>query len=55
MLVMNRLNIDLKKYLQKNNNQLTWKEKIQIAVDIIEALKKIHDEDAIHRDSVAIR
>jgi serine/threonine protein kinase len=50
MLVMNKLNIDLRKYLQQNHNQLTWKERIQIAVDIIDALYKIHKEDTIHRD-----
>ncbi|GBB86461.1 hypothetical protein RclHR1_01290005 [Rhizophagus clarus] len=50
MLVMNIMEIDLKKYLQQNHNQLTWKEKIQIAVDIIYAVSKIHNENAIHRD-----
>jgi serine/threonine protein kinase len=50
MLVMNKMNIDLRKYLQQNNNQLTWKERIQIAVDIIRTLESIHGEDAIHRD-----
>src|ERR1700722_17341821 len=50
MLVMNQLNTDLRKYLQQNHNQLTWKERIQIVVDIINALEKIHYEKAIHRD-----
>ena len=50
MLVMNEMDIDLRKYLQQNHNQLTWKERIQIAYDIIEALDSIHREDAIHRD-----
>ncbi len=50
MLVMNKLNTDLRKYLQQNHNQLTWKERIQIATDIILALRRIHDENAIHRD-----
>ncbi|GES75042.1 kinase-like domain-containing protein [Rhizophagus clarus] len=50
MLVMNVYDTDLRKYLQQNHNQLTWKEKVQIAVDIINALEKIHDENAIHRD-----
>src|SRR5256885_46158 len=50
MLVMNELDTDLRKYLQQNHNQLTWKERIQIAVDIIDALSKIHNENAIHRD-----
>ncbi|RGB32317.1 kinase-like domain-containing protein [Rhizophagus diaphanus] len=47
---MNRMNIDLTKYLQQNHKKLTWKERIQIAVDIIDALSRIHDENAIHRD-----
>src|SRR5438034_387662 len=50
MLVMNKLDSDLRKYLQQNHNQLTWKERIQIAVDIINALSRIHSENAIHRD-----
>ncbi|POG58261.1 kinase-like domain-containing protein [Rhizophagus irregularis DAOM 181602=DAOM 197198] len=44
------MNIDLRKYLQQNHEKLTWKEKIQIAVDIIDALSRIHNEYAIHRD-----
>src|SRR5947207_7297579 len=50
MLVMNKEDTDLRKYLQQNHNQLTWKERIQIAADIILALKRIHNENAIHRD-----
>jgi serine/threonine protein kinase len=50
MLVMNWLDVDLRKYLQQNNNQLTWKERIQIAVNIIYGLHRIHNENAIHRD-----
>src|SRR2546421_12373639 len=50
MLVMRKYNIDLRKYLQQNHNQLTWKERIQITFDIIDALDKIHRENAIHRD-----
>src|ERR1044072_3842925 len=50
MLVMNKLDIDLRKYLQQNHNQLSWKERIQITADIISALEKIHSENAIHRD-----
>ncbi|PKY20934.1 kinase-like protein [Rhizophagus irregularis] len=33
MLVMNKLGTDLRKYLQQNHNQLTWKERTQIAAD----------------------
>ena len=50
MLVIKRMNTDLRKYLQHNHNQLKWKERIQIAYDIIAALIYIHEEDAIHRD-----
>ncbi|PKY29672.1 kinase-like protein [Rhizophagus irregularis] len=44
------LDIDLRKYLQQNHNQLTWKERIQIITDITIALRRIHEENAIHRD-----
>ena len=47
---MNELDTELRKYLQQNHDQLTWKERIQIATDIILALRRIHDENAIHRD-----
>ncbi|EXX61830.1 Cla4p [Rhizophagus irregularis DAOM 197198w] len=50
MLVMNKYDIDLRKYLQQNHNQLTWKERIQIITDITIALRSIHEENAIHRD-----
>src|ERR1051325_10867924 len=50
MLVMNIMNTDLRNYLQENHNQLIWKERIQIAHDIINALDSIHRENAIHRD-----
>ena len=50
MLVMDSMDVDLRKYLQQNHNQLTWKERIQIAVDIIDALGCIHKDNAIHRD-----
>ena len=38
MLVMNKMNIDLRNYLQQNHNQLTWKERIQITDDIVSAI-----------------
>ena len=50
MLVMSKLNIDLRNYLQQNHNQLTWKERIQITVNIIDALDNIHYENIIHKD-----
>ncbi|EXX54062.1 Mkk1p [Rhizophagus irregularis DAOM 197198w] len=50
MLVMHKMDIDLRKYLQQNHNQLTWKKRINITFEIILALYYIHDEKAIHRD-----
>jgi serine/threonine protein kinase len=51
MLVMNILDMDLRNYLQQNHNQLTWRERIQVTFNIINALYFIHDnENVIHRD-----
>ena len=50
MLVMMKMNMDLRKYLQQNHNQLTWKERIQITFEIVNGLDIIHRENAIHRD-----
>jgi len=50
MLVMNHMNIDLRKYLQQNHNQITWEERIQIILQIIKSLDKISYENAVHRD-----
>src|SRR5579859_7470184 len=50
MLVMNKMDMDLRTYLRQNHNKLTWKEGIQIAYDIINAIYRIHLEGAIHRD-----
>ncbi|POG80598.1 kinase-like domain-containing protein [Rhizophagus irregularis DAOM 181602=DAOM 197198] len=50
MLVMNKMDIDLRKYLQQNHNQLTWKDRVNITHNIILALYYIHYEKAIHRD-----
>ncbi|POG74028.1 kinase-like domain-containing protein [Rhizophagus irregularis DAOM 181602=DAOM 197198] len=47
---MEKMDIDLRKYLQQNHNQLTWKKRIYITYEIILALRYIHDEKAIHRD-----
>ncbi|RGB40035.1 kinase-like domain-containing protein [Rhizophagus diaphanus] len=41
---------DLRKYLQQNYNQLTWKEKIKIVYEISIALGNIYKEKAIHKD-----
>src|SRR2546430_11270610 len=50
MLVMNYMNTNLRKYLQNFHNNLTWKERIQITDNIIDALGRIHDDNTIHRD-----
>ncbi|EXX58852.1 Ipl1p [Rhizophagus irregularis DAOM 197198w] len=50
MLVMCHMSIDLRNHLKQNHNILTWKKRIKIIVDIIDALLRIHKENAIHRD-----
>jgi len=50
MLVMNRMNMSLRKYLQQNYERITWKEKIHTLIQITGALEKIHREKANHRD-----
>ncbi|CAB4441805.1 unnamed protein product [Rhizophagus irregularis] len=50
MLVMNKFDMNLREYLQQNHNQLTWKERIRIAFDIISTLVSIHEENSVHRD-----
>ena len=50
MLVIFKLDTNLKEYLQQNHNKLTWKERIKIIFIIIKELRIIHFENAIHRD-----
>ncbi|POG74099.1 kinase-like domain-containing protein [Rhizophagus irregularis DAOM 181602=DAOM 197198] len=50
MLVMMKRDMDLRKYLQQNHSQLTWKKRINITFEIINAIFFIHKEKAIHRD-----
>jgi serine/threonine protein kinase len=50
MLVIDACDTDLRKYLQQNHNQLTWKERIKITYEIALSLYWIHKENAIHRD-----
>jgi serine/threonine protein kinase len=50
MLVMNRMDINLREYLQQNHNKLTWKQRMQIINSILFAVFNIHNENAIHRD-----
>src|SRR5438046_330978 len=47
---MKKLDKNLKEYLKQNHNQLIWKERIKITVDILDALESIHGENEIHRD-----
>ncbi|CAB4436710.1 unnamed protein product [Rhizophagus irregularis] len=50
MLVMNKMSVDLRKYLQQNHSQLTWKDRMKIIDEITLAIYFIHEEKAIHRD-----
>jgi serine/threonine protein kinase len=50
MLVIQQMNMDLRKYLQQNHFNLTWKKRIDIIFYIINALSQIHNENSIHRD-----
>ena len=51
MLVIDKMDVDLRKYLQHNHNQLTWKERIEITYTIINNLRCIHsEENVVHRD-----
>src|SRR5439155_15710490 len=47
---MFQMDYDLRKYLKENHHKLTWKQRIQITMDVINALDSIHREGAIHRD-----
>jgi serine/threonine protein kinase len=50
MLVMYKMDTNLRDYLQQNYNKLTWKERIKIAYDIVLTLDILHNENVIHRD-----
>ncbi|PKC58648.1 kinase-like protein [Rhizophagus irregularis] len=50
MLVMYKMDISLKEFLQQNHNKLTWRQKLNISFEIVRALYFIHKENAIHRD-----
>ncbi|GBC11217.2 kinase-like domain-containing protein [Rhizophagus irregularis DAOM 181602=DAOM 197198] len=51
MLVMKKFDTNLRNYLQQNHNQLTWKERIRITIEITEALGWIHKyENSVYRD-----
>ncbi|GES80089.1 kinase-like domain-containing protein [Rhizophagus clarus] len=51
MLVMDIMDMNLREYLQRYHNQLTWKERINITFEIIRAFYFIHiKENTIHKD-----
>ncbi|GES80180.1 kinase-like domain-containing protein [Rhizophagus clarus] len=50
MLVIRKMNFDLRKYLQRNHKKPTWKERIRIIYEISNSLYFIHGENAIHKD-----
>ncbi|RGB36184.1 kinase-like domain-containing protein [Rhizophagus diaphanus] len=50
ILVIKKLDTDLRKYLQANHSKLTWKERTKIVYNIIDALHRIQNENEIHRD-----
>jgi serine/threonine protein kinase len=50
MLVIKKLDTNLRSYLESNHNQLTWKERIKIVYNIIVALHRIQNEEEIHKD-----
>jgi serine/threonine protein kinase len=50
MLVMHKLDYNLREYLQQNHNKLTWERRMKIINDIAYALSRIHKEKSIHRD-----
>ncbi|RIA84297.1 hypothetical protein C1645_832485 [Glomus cerebriforme] len=47
MLMMRQMDMDLRKYLQQNNHKITWNERIDIVFHIVNALSRIHNENAI--------
>jgi serine/threonine protein kinase len=50
MLVMRKLDTNLREFLQHNHSKLSWKERIKITDDVTIALSRIHGENAVHRD-----
>jgi serine/threonine protein kinase len=50
ILVLYKLDFNLREYLQQNHNKLTWERRIQILNDIVFTVSTIHKENAIHRD-----
>ena len=42
----------LKTYLKKNFNELKWKDKLRLALQLSNAVEFLHKKDIIHRDLV---
>jgi serine/threonine protein kinase len=49
-LVIAKMDEDLRKYITKNHNTLTWKKKISIMCDIIIAISRIHTANIVHKN-----
>ncbi|CAI2185249.1 9214_t:CDS:1 [Funneliformis geosporum] len=44
------MDMDLKKYIKENHNQITWKQKNYMVCKIIKAICKLHKENIFHKD-----
>jgi serine/threonine protein kinase len=47
---MKYIDTDLRRYLQENRKQITWKTKIQIIFETIKALCRVHEENLVHKN-----
>ena len=45
---------DLQSYLKKNFNNLSWDNKIDLALQIAKGLSYLHNENILHKDLVSI-
>ncbi|POG78979.1 kinase-like domain-containing protein [Rhizophagus irregularis DAOM 181602=DAOM 197198] len=50
MLVMNKSHMNLREYLKRKHNEITWRERIHITDDLTFALSKIHKNGVIHKN-----
>ncbi|RGB33851.1 kinase-like domain-containing protein, partial [Rhizophagus diaphanus] len=50
MLVMNKSHMNLREYLKRKHNEITWIERINITDDIIFALSRIHKKRVSHKN-----
>ncbi|RIA89567.1 kinase-like domain-containing protein [Glomus cerebriforme] len=49
-LIMKNFDANLRNYLYRNHDRITWKERIEITSDIIRSLLRVHNENSIHRN-----